>query len=104
LRRLIHDEWQTSLTATTAVKNWQIGLTGRWVGERDDLIFDPVTYVSERITLPSFTVFDLSLSRRTNLPVEPYFNIRNLFNHRYDEVAGYTAEGFSLESGIRLMW
>lgn len=93
-----------SLTAAGVVESWEIGLTGRWTDKRPDLAFDPVTWVSSDVMLPGRVVMDLTLAKRDGRQTEPYMVIRNLMNVAYEEVAGYRAEGRSVEIGMRSVW
>jgi len=95
---------KASLTAATKMNTWDIGLTGRWVDDRKDFYFDPATYASTQVKLPDYLVFDLNLTRLTTTPVQPYINIRNLLDRKYEEVYGFPTEGFTIESGVRVVW
>lgn len=95
---------QVSLTAASVVKSWEIALTGRWTDKRPDLAFDPVTWASSSVMLPGRAVFDLSLVRRGGGRGDPYVIIRNLTDASYEEVAGFPAEGRSVEVGMRSSW
>jgi len=95
---------KAALTATTHMNTWDISLTGRWVDDRDDLFFDPATFTSTKVKLPDYLVFDLLLTRLTTSPYRPYINIRNLLDRDYQEVYGYPTEGFTIESGVRVVW
>jgi len=95
---------KASLTATTSLKTWEVGLTGRWVDDRKDFYFDPATYSSTEVMLPDYLVFDLTLTRLTSSTVQPYITFRNLLDREYEEVYGYPTEGFTIESGVKLVW
>jgi outer membrane cobalamin receptor len=95
---------KAALTASTRMNTWEIGLTGRWVDDRNDLFFDPATYTSTTVKLPDYLVFDLILTRMTTSPVLPYITIRNLLDRDYEEVYGFPTEGFTIESGVRVAW
>ena len=95
---------KASLTAVTALNTWEIALTGRWVDDRLDRYFNPATYASTDVTLSDYMVFDLNLIRLTSAPAQPYISIRNLLDRQYEEVYGYPTEGFTIESGVRVIW
>lgn len=95
---------KASLTAVMSLNTWEIALTGRWVDDRLDRYFDPTTFASMDVTLPDYMVFDLNLIRLTSAPVQPYITIRNLLDREYEEVYGYPTEGFTIESGVRIIW
>jgi outer membrane cobalamin receptor len=102
LLRLPHN--QVALSLGTQFREYGCTLTGRWADERLDIVgFDPVTFAAITGTLPARTVFDLSVTRTVGA-IQPYLTIRNLLNKGYQELAGYQAEGRSLEVGIRSAW
>lgn len=85
---------QLGLTLSSKLKSWNAALTGRWISER--------TFGTS--TAGSAAVFDLTLVRQTDKPLNPYLTIRNLLDTAYEEVAGYPAEGRSIEFGMRSTW
>ncbi|MHB1000336.1 MAG: TonB-dependent receptor plug domain-containing protein [Armatimonadota bacterium] len=85
---------QVSLTASRNIGNLNMALTGRWV---DDRLFGPTR-------VPSYAVMDLFFSKKGNSASSPYLVIRNIADKSYDEVAGYPAEGRSVELGMRSSW
>jgi len=95
---------KASVTAVTALNTWEIALTGRWADDRLDRYFNPLTYSSTDVRLPDYMVFDLNLTRLTSAPAQPYIAIRNLLNRQYEEVYGYPTEGFTIESGVKIIW
>jgi len=95
---------QGNLTFSTLVKNWDLALTGRWSDDRTDVAFDPITWASWPVILPSRTVFDLSITGRRPHSANPYLVVRNIFDLKYDEVAGYPAEDRTMEVGLRYAW
>ena len=93
-----------SLTAAKTVKSWDIALTGQVSDARPDLTFDPVTFAMSHVTVPGKLVLDLSLTHRGGKSCNPYVIIRNLTDVSHEEVAGYPAEGRSVEVGMRSSW
>lgn len=93
-----------SLTAARTVKSWEIALTGQVSDARPDLTFDPVTFAMSHVTVPGKLVLDLSLAHRGGKSCNPYVIIRNLTDVSHEEVAGYPAEGRSVEVGMRSSW
>lgn len=97
LGRLPHH--QVELTLGRSIKTWDAALTGRWEDRRSDKNYDTNTYV----IVPSRLVVDFTLAK-TLSGVRPYVSVRNLLNKRFDELAGYPAEGRSVEAGLRSTW
>lgn len=72
------------------------------VGERRDVYFDPVTFVSRPVSLPSYTVVNFSaeygfFKNRLKL----FADLRNLFDESYADVFGYNTAGFNAYGGVR---
>lgn len=73
-----------------------------YVGKRDDLVFDNVTYASTRTQLDPYLLlnfnahFDLLEFLRLNLRLE------NILDSDYEEVYGYATPGFSIYGGVKL--
>ncbi|NWF91080.1 MAG: TonB-dependent receptor [Ignavibacteriaceae bacterium] len=73
-----------------------------YVGEREDLVFDNVTFASTRISLDPYILLnfnahlDLFAFLRLNLRLE------NILDTEYEEVYGYAASGFAVYGGIKL--
>jgi outer membrane receptor for ferrienterochelin and colicins len=97
-------EHQGNLAIYTMVKGWDLALSGRWSDNCTDMAFDPVTWVSWPVVLPSRTVFDFSITGRRPHSINPYVIVRNILDLKYDEIVGYRAEDRTLEMGMRYAW
>ena len=86
---------QIAMTLAGPIRSWNAALTGRWSDDKPDY-GDTVA--------KGCAVFDLALTRRSAKPTNPYVIIRNLTDADYQEVAGYPAEGLSMEVGMRSSW
>ncbi|MFH0802047.1 MAG: TonB-dependent receptor [bacterium] len=95
---------QGNLSFSTMAKGWDLALTGRWSDDRTDVAFDPITWASWPVILPSRTVFDLSIMGRRPHSANPYLVVRNIFDLKYDEVVGYPAEDRTMEVGLKYAW
>ena len=103
LLRVPHN--QLTLIADHEIRSCKLALSGRWTDARPDISgFDPVTWAPIVISLPGHAIFDLLIEKSGSGTVHPYVNLRNLTNEAYQEVAGYPAEGRSIETGIRANW
>jgi outer membrane cobalamin receptor len=102
LRGIPHNE--LSMTLAGVVQSWQVGITGRWTDDRPDLVFNPMTWVSSSVMTQGRAIFDLTVSRRGTALVNPFVAVRNLFDVEHEEVAGYPAEGRSIEVGVQSTW
>jgi len=70
------------------------------IGRRDDIEF--VGYTSERITMPSYTLFNSTVSYDILSSTQIFLRLENIFNVDHETVKGYGAPGFSIYGGFRL--
>jgi vitamin B12 transporter len=75
-----------------------LSLTGRYVGERQDL--DPLTFL--RADNDEFFVGDLAATWQASSTVAPYVRIGNLLDEQYEEVLGFPSPGRSLVVGMEV--
>ena len=68
----------------------------RFVGERPD--FDPAT--GAPVTNPSYLRLDFGARFKATARLAPYARVENLADRRYEEVAGYPAQGRTLVGGL----
>ncbi len=78
----------------TPLADWSFGAGLNYVGRR----FDSAGGYSP---LPDYTLVNLTASHRLDRHFELYARIENLFDHRYEPVAGYGAPGRAVYAGIR---
>ena len=85
-----------SVAASHDLGDWLMGAEVRYSGERQDA--NPLT--STTVTLPSYTLFNLTA--RYN--IDKHFNLQarvdNVFNENYEEVYGYNTLGRTIFVGI----
>jgi vitamin B12 transporter len=79
---------------------WSISVTGRYVGEREDV--DPLTF--ERAVNDSFLHWDVAARWRSAGRLTPYARIENLTDEDYSEVLGYPAPGITLVAGLAVSY
>lgn len=72
-----------------------------YIGERDDLVFDPFTYASVRVRLDDYVLFNPAISYQVTDAVEMFFRVENLFDHDYEAISGYGTAGISAYGGLR---
>ena len=68
----------------------------RYSGSAIDLAYDPDTFASFPVTLPSFTVVNLAARYRVDDRWQVFGRVDNLFNEHYEEVFGYSG----IERGV----
>lgn len=77
-----------------------LGLQLKYTGERDDKDFS--NYTTTRLTLPAYTLVNLSVSYNLFSYLTLIGRIENLFDKQYEEVLYYGTMGRSFYAGINL--
>jgi vitamin B12 transporter len=90
----------SNLVFTYAPAGWSLTLTGRYVGERDDV--DPLSF--ERTSNDSYLRFDLAGRWQALKGLAPYLRVENFTDAEYMEVLGFPAPGITLVGGISLSY
>ena len=90
----------SNLVLSYTPEKWSLTLTGRYVGERDDI--DPTTFV--RQTNDSFLRFDLAGRWQAMKRLAPYVRVENFTDEQYMEVLGFPAPGITLVGGVSLSY
>lgn len=81
-----------------------------WIGSRDDVVFDPVTFEAKRTTLPAYATVDLSTSvdllrAATGRPgLTLTARVENLFDEAYETIAGFPGRGRAFFAGGRVTY
>jgi vitamin B12 transporter len=73
-----------------------------YVGERDDNMWDPVTFEPSRVELDPYTLVNASVRFRYSNQVEFFARGENLFDEEYEEVRGFGTTGFGAYGGVKL--
>ncbi len=79
-----------------------VNLNILYVGERDDVFFNNVTFESGSVELDSYTVVNLAASYPMRGNLRLYGRVDNLFDKEYEEVWGYGTLGISGYAGAEL--
>jgi vitamin B12 transporter len=85
-----------------ATKQLFLSAHARYFGERQDIVFNPVTFKAENRTLDPYTLADLYaeygiLKNRLKL----FGQVNNLFNANYSEITGYATLARTWTGGVR---
>lgn len=78
-----------------------LNLNVNYTDEQLDVFFDPATFVSENVTLGSYTIVDLAGAWRLTDALELVGRVSNLFDEDYEEVLGYSRPGVAVYGGLR---
>lgn len=73
-----------------------------YVGNRDDIVFDNVTFSSSRVKLDSYLLLNFSANYQLMGFLRLNFRLENLLNSDYEEVYGYATPRLSAYGGIKL--
>ncbi len=80
-----------------------MSLTYQFNDEREDAFYNSATFMSEDVTLDSFSLLNFYVSRLIAKDKMTIFaNITNLFNEDYQELFGYTTKGRNINVGFSL--
>jgi vitamin B12 transporter len=90
----------SNLVVTYSPTAWSLTLTGRYVGERDDI--DPLSF--ERQSNDGYLRFDLAGRWQAMKWLAPYLRVENFTDEEYQEVLGFPAPGITLVGGISLSY
>lgn len=73
-----------------------------YVGERDDLIFDNITFTSSRTKLEPYVLLNFAAHYQLVEFLRLNLHLENILDSDYEEVYGYATPGFSVYGGIKL--
>lgn len=93
-------EQSSNLVVAYSPRAWSLSLTGRYVGDRDDV--DPITF--ERAINDGYVRFDLAGRWQAIEWLAPYMRVENLTDEDYMEALGFPAPGITLIGGISLSY
>lgn len=82
-----------------------VNLNGQYVGERDDLYFNPNMFVNESVELDPYVLVNLSsqyklLDNRLTI----FVSVNNLTNADYYEVYGFNTPGIHYKAGLKFTY
>jgi len=99
LLRRPRDTWGMTLNYTASPKLFfSSGI--RAFGKRLDIYYDPYTYASSSVQLPSYTLWNLYGEYRFCKAFRIFAEVRNLTGTDYTEVYGYTTQGTAVTGGL----
>jgi len=73
-----------------------------YTGERDDRVFDPITYESVRVRLDDYVLFNPAFSYQISRNVQVFFRVDNLFDRQYEAISGYGTPGIAAYGGLKV--
>ena len=84
-----------------AQKRGNLNVKFNYSGSQLDNFFSPVTYITERVHIDSYTVVNLAGSWKLTKSLELTGRISNLFDEEYEEVLGFVRPGRAVYAGLR---
>jgi vitamin B12 transporter len=93
-------ETSSNLILTYSAEKWTANLTGRYVGDRDDV--DPITFA--RTLNESYYRLDLGGQWRASRYLAPYLRVENVTDEEYAEALGFPAPGRTFVAGVALRY
>lgn len=80
-----------------------MSLNYQYNDDREDSVFNNVTFMNDNVTLKSFSLVDFYISHKVvNNRMTLFANISNIFNEEYEELFGYSTKGRNVNIGFNL--
>lgn len=80
-----------------------VSLSYQFNDERNDIVFNNLTFMNESIKLKSYSLLDLYFSTRVNNDkIMLFANITNILNEEFQELYGYSTKGRNVNVGFNL--
>ncbi len=83
-------------------KHLNANIEAIYVGARDDLVFDNITFTSSRTKLEPYVLLNFTAHYQLMEFLRLNLRLENILNSDYEEVYGYATPGFSVYGGIKL--
>jgi vitamin B12 transporter len=78
-----------------------VNLNVRYNGTQRDIVFSSATFASGRVTLPAYTLINLTASYEVLPRLAVIARLENLLNQDYQEVFGFNSPGIGAYAGLR---
>jgi vitamin B12 transporter len=73
-----------------------------YIGKREDLVFDNITFASSRIKLDPYILINFAAHYQLLDFIGLNLRLENILDFDYEEVYGYATPGFSIYGGVKL--
>ncbi len=84
------------------VKKGNINLETAYVGKRQDVYFDPISYASTRVKLGGYLLVNLAASYDVTKWLQLFARVDNMLDREYEEAYGYGTPGISGYGGVKV--
>jgi vitamin B12 transporter len=89
-------------TALNFTDRLLVRVDGEYNGERDDIFFNPDTFIQENVILDAYTLVNLYAEYALyNRQITLFGDVKNLFNTDFTEVYGFNTTGTAIQAGAR---
>jgi vitamin B12 transporter len=78
-----------------------VNLNLNYVGKQLDNFFSPITFMTEKVDIKSYTVVDLAASWKLTKSLDLTARTSNLFDKEYEEILGFVRPGRAVYAGLR---
>jgi len=93
--------YQTTLYATyMPIRQVKINVNGTYIGSRDDVSIDPITYARSAVDTGNYFVANTKVSYQVDKTWNVYVKANNLLDRYYQTVDGYATAGRSYYAGV----
>ncbi len=79
-----------------------LGVNYKYVSDREDTFFNSDTFASEKVSLHSYHLVDLTIDRKINNILTFFARVSNLFNTDFEELYRYQTKGRNAQLGVQL--
>lgn len=79
-----------------------VGLSYQFVGDREDLFFNPTTFENENVTLDSFSLLNFNMSSQMTKNLKLFVGVTNIFDSEYEEIYRFQTRGRNVLAGFEL--
>jgi vitamin B12 transporter len=77
-------------------------LSYQYNADRQDVFFDPSTFIATPVTLDAFGILDAYFSHKISSRLNVFASVNNIFNEEYQEVLNFTTRGRNVRVGMNL--
>ncbi|MCH2451153.1 MAG: TonB-dependent receptor [Gracilimonas sp.] len=86
-------------------ENLQAGLSGKFVGQRNDLFFNSQTFTNDEVELGSYVLLDARIRYNfLNEKLTIFASVNNILNSEYTEVYGFNTRGTYFKGGLKFSY
>ncbi len=87
----------------TVSKSTMLSLSYQYNDDREDVVFNNVTFANDAVTLDSYGLLDFYISHKiVNSKMTVFANVTNIFNEDFQELFGFTTRGRGVNLGFNL--